>query len=143
MKIDEMIYVEPTYLRSLYPVIIKTGKKSGWTMRTPYTNRKDYEKELEPFDPNKEYTARELEAYANQMLREDIAENKEGPRVLFQEHIEPKWRKEVNSTSGTVDDAITNSMSNDGQRIYNRTHPQGRKVNSPESRKRHGASYYR
>lgn len=61
-------------------------------MRTPYTSRKDYEKELPPYDESKkeEYTARELEAYANQLLREDIAEKKDGPRVLFQEHIEPK-----------------------------------------------------
>ena len=90
-----------------------------------------------------DYTAKELEAYANQMLRSDIAENKDGPRVLFQEHIEPKWRKEVRSESGTVDDAVTNAMSRDGQRMYNRTHPAGRKVNSAEARKRHGASYYR
>lgn len=34
-------------------------------------------------------------------------------------------------------------MSRDGQRMYNRTHPAGRKVNSLEARKRHGASYYR
>jgi len=61
-------------------------------MRTPYTSRKDYEKELPPFDESKvhEYSARELEAYANMMLRADIAEKKDGPRVLMQEHIEPK-----------------------------------------------------
>lgn len=114
-------------------------------MRTPYTSRKDFEKDLPPFDESKvgDYTAKELEAYANQMLRSDIAENKDGPRVLFQEHIEPKWRKEVRSESGTVDDAVTNAMSRDGQRMYNRTHPAGRKVNSAEARKRHGASYYR
>jgi hypothetical protein len=114
-------------------------------MRTPYTSRKDYEKELEPYDPDKAdlYTARELEAYANQMLREDVADKKDGPRVLFQEHIEPKWRKEVRSESGVVDDALTNAMSKDGVRMYNRTHPSGRKVNSEEARRKHGASYYR
>jgi hypothetical protein len=61
-------------------------------IRTPYSTRKDFEKELDEFDESKssEYSTRELEAFANKLLREDIAENKEGPRVLFQEHIEPK-----------------------------------------------------
>jgi hypothetical protein len=31
----------------------------------------------------------------------------------------------------------------DGQMMYNRTHPRGRKVNSVEQRKRNGASWYR
>jgi hypothetical protein len=113
-------------------------------MRTPYTYRKEFEKELPPFDPaRKDYTARELELYANQMLREDRVENPTGPRILFQEHIEPDWRREVLNPAGSVDATITNSLSKDGQTMYNRQHPQGRRVNSEQQRKINGASYYR
>lgn len=112
--------------------------------RTPYTSRKEFEKELPPFDPSRsDYTERELELYTNQLLRADRLNNPDGPRILFQEHIEPDWRREVLATEGVVDQAITNSLSPDGQNIYNRTHPQGRKVNSEEQRRRNGASFFR
>lgn len=113
-------------------------------MRTPYTLRKEFEKELPPFDPSrKDYTARELELYANQLLRTDREENPTGPRILFQEHIEPDWRREVNAKEGVVDAAITRAQSKDGQTMYNRQHPEGRRVNSEQQRKTNGASYYR
>ena len=112
--------------------------------RTPYTSRKEFEKELPPFDPTRtDYTERELELYTNAMLREDLAARPDAPKIVFQEHIEPKWRREVLAKSGTVDDEITKSLSRDGQMMYNRQHPQGRKVNSKEQRDRNGASYYR
>lgn len=116
-------------------------------MRTPYTSRKEFEKDLPEFDPNKTYTERELELYTNQILRADRNDRPEGPRILFQEHIEPDWRREVSpgwdTADGRVDSIITNSTSPDGQRMYNRQHPQGRKVNSEAQRTLHGASYYR
>ena len=79
--------------------------------------------------------------YADQMLREAGAT--EECQFLFQEHIDPRWRKEVAPTEGTPDAAITFSLSPDGQTMYNRQHPQGRKVNSDQQRKSNGASYYR
>jgi hypothetical protein len=81
--------------------------------------------------------------YANVMLREDRLDNPDGPRILFQEHIEPDWRREVLAKSGTIDDEVTKSLSKDGQMMYNRQHPQGRRVNSEAQRKTNGASYYR
>lgn len=111
-------------------------------MRTPYTFRKEALQELEAFDPTRnDYTERELAMYADLMLRE-AGPSDENP-ILFQEHIEPRWRKEVKTVNGTPDRAITNSLSADGQTMFNRQHPQGRKVNSETQRKTNGASYYR
>jgi hypothetical protein len=109
--------------------------------RTPYTYRKDALEELPPFDPNGQYTERELAMYTDQLLRE-AGSPAESP-FLFQEHIEPRWRKEVYPTGGTPDATITNSLSPDGVTIFNRTHPDGRKVNSDTQRRSNGASYYR
>jgi hypothetical protein len=98
--------------------------------------------DLPEFDSTRtDYDERELELYADKLIRESSPDP--GCPVLFQEHIEPRWRKEVGVASGTPDAVITASMSNDGQMLYNRTHPQGRKVNSREQRSRNRASYYR
>jgi len=111
-------------------------------MRTPYTYRKEALQELQPFDPTRsDYSERELAMYADLMLREG-GSTPDAP-ILFQEHIEPRWRKEVTVSEGTPDRAITNSLSADGQTMFNRQHPQGRKVNSETQRKTNGASYYR
>lgn len=56
--------------------------------------------------------------------------------ILFEEHIYSRRRREIYTTVGLPDPSIV-------QGLYNRTHPQGRKVNSPEQRKKNGASYYR
>lgn len=118
-------------------------------MRSPYTARKDFWKHLDEkdFDPHATYTDRDLEMYANAILSKDVSEHPDGPRILFQEHIEPKWRREVSpgkdSKTGTVDSTLTNATSPDGQRMYNRQHPEGRKVNSKQQRESNGASYYR
>lgn len=114
---------------------------------TRYTHRKNYlaNFSLEDFDPSKTYTPAQLEAYSDLMIDQDRRNrpDKEGyPKVLMQEHVETQWQREVNS--GTeIDPAITVEGSPDGQRMYNRTHPEGRKVNSPEQRKKNGASWYR
>jgi hypothetical protein len=56
--------------------------------------------------------------------------------ILFEEHLKNRHKREIYNKSGTPDPAF-------GQGMYNRTHPEGRKVNSDEQRKRNGASYYR
>lgn len=56
--------------------------------------------------------------------------------ILFEEHIQSRKRREIYTTVGTPDPSIV-------QGIYNRVHPQGRKQNSEEQRKRNGASFYR
>ncbi len=56
--------------------------------------------------------------------------------ILFEEHFQSRKRREIYTAQGTPDPSIVSG-------IYNRTHPQGRKVNSKEQRLRNGASYYR
>jgi hypothetical protein len=56
--------------------------------------------------------------------------------VLFEEHLKNRQKREIYTSIGTPDPGIVAGL-------YNRSHPQGRKINSEEARKRHGASYYR
>lgn len=56
--------------------------------------------------------------------------------VLFEEHLKNRQRREIYTTVGTPDPEIVSGL-------FNRTHPQGRKVNSKEQRSKHGASFYR
>lgn len=56
--------------------------------------------------------------------------------ILFEEHFHSRRRREIYTSVGTPDPSIVAG-------IYNRTHPQGRKVNSADQRKKNGASYYR
>lgn len=71
--------------------------------------------------------------YKGEGVRRDIR----GPNpILFESHLHNRRRREIYTTEGVPDPSIK-------QGLYNRTHPQGRKVNSPEQRKRHGASFFR
>lgn len=56
--------------------------------------------------------------------------------ILFEHHLQDRRRREIYTTVGTPDPSIQQGM-------YNRIHPQGRKVNTKEQRKRNGASFYR
>lgn len=93
------------------------------------------------FDPNctDDMTPSRLDRYASMILKADVrAGNKirgENP-ILFEEHIKTRYKREIYNKQGFPDPSIQQGM-------YNRTHPEGRKVNSEEARKRHGASYYR
>lgn len=99
---------------------------------------------LDPMRLN--YSALELEDYAEAILRKDAKETRGigvYPNILFEEHLYNRRRREILVESGVPDAVITAGLSKDGQTLYNRTHPQGRKVNSPEQRRRNGAAYYR
>lgn len=56
--------------------------------------------------------------------------------ILFEEHLQSRRRREIYTQIGTPEPEIVSG-------IYNRVHPQGRKVNSEDQRKRNGASFYR
>lgn len=56
--------------------------------------------------------------------------------ILFEEHIYSRKRREIYPESGTPDPSLISGS-------YNRTHPDGRKINSKEARQKHGASYYK
>lgn len=117
-----------------------------------YLFRDEKGKEL-TFDPARPgaYSQTALARFTEAILRHDARNrepiNGENP-ILFEEHLYNRRRREINVASGTPDDlkglwdkpGVTRG---DGQVLYNRTHPQGRKVNSEEARKKHGASWYR
>lgn len=98
------------------------------------------------FDPEKKYTDRELEELADELLRAQAREvdPKSGKErgiggldpILFEEHIYSRKRREIYPENGTPDPALVSGS-------YNKSHPEGRKINSPEARRRHGASYYK
>jgi hypothetical protein len=109
--------------------------------------------ELEPFDPSRnDYTALELEAYADAILTEGAraVDPKTGKErgikgdspILFATHLKARERREIKTGSGIVEDHLTvNTLGQPG--MYNRVEPHGgRKVNSEDARKKHGASYF-
>ena len=119
-----------------------TDGMPGWKKR-PGFNRK----ERIEFDPNKDdYTAKELEQLADQFLRDDARSidpetGKErgiggDDPILFDEHLYQRQKREILNENGVPEPGLV-------QGIYYRTHPEGRKINSEEQRKKHGASYYR
>ena len=77
----------------------------------------------------------------------------EGPRrdirgknpILFESHLYNRRRRELLAAEGVVDPAYT--MDRWGKRpthgLYMRSHPLGRKTNTPEQRKAHGAGFYK
>jgi hypothetical protein len=77
----------------------------------------------------------------------------EGPRrningrnpILFESHLYNRKRREIQVKDGVPDPAYTMDRwgKNPIQGLYNRAHPQGRKVNSDHARRTHGASFYR
>lgn len=68
-----------------------------------------------------------------------------GPNpILFESHLYNRKRREIYVTEGTPDPAFT--MDRKGrptQGMYNRSHPDGRKINTKSQRAKNGASYYR
>lgn len=60
--------------------------------------------------------------------------------ILFAEHLYARKRREIYPTSENANGVVDPSVQ---QGMFNRQHPQGRKVNSDEQRRKNGASYYR
>jgi hypothetical protein len=95
-------------------------------------------------DPEEEhYTPSQLDEIATEILRahsKSIDPKTGKPHglkgILFEEHLYSRKRREIYNMNGTPDPNIASGN-------YWRSHPQGRKVNTPEQRKRNGASYYR
>lgn len=55
--------------------------------------------------------------------------------ILFESHIADRKRREIMVASGIPDPGLVSGL-------YNRAHPQGRRVNTPEHRKATGSSFY-
>lgn len=98
------------------------------------------------YEEGRQYTARELEALADQFLRADAKEidpetGKErgiGGKdpILFAEHIYQRQKREILNENGVPEPGLVSGL-------YIRSHPEGRRINSKEQRTKHGASYYR
>ena len=128
-------------------------------MSTWRRRRRNELPDLSTFDESEDYTGRELEAFADAMLKADSKQfDNYGKQtgILFEDNLYNRRKREVYAKSkeanGIVDPTLTASIASrdergrvkgDGQTMYNRTHPEGRKVNSPEQRKKNSASYYR
>lgn len=101
---------------------------------------------LETFDPEGSYTNAQLNELADAFLMRDaktVDEETGKPRgikgkdpILFEEHLRSRRRREIYVTAGIPDPSIESGL-------YNRSHPQGRKVNSEKARREQGASFYR
>lgn len=95
---------------------------------------------------DRHYSPRELEQLADELLLKDAKAvdpktgNKRGiggeNPILFYAHLQARRRREIQPANGVPDPSIV-------QGIYNRTHKDGRKVNSEEQRRKNGASFYR
>jgi hypothetical protein len=64
--------------------------------------------------------------------------------ILFETHLKNRQRREIYVEAGIPDpDFTTDRFGRPTQGMYHRVHPNGRKVNTEEQRKKHGASFYR
>lgn len=112
-----------------------------------YDNEWGYNKEdlppIEDFDPDEEYTPYELDRFADAWLWEDEKPSWHDPVILMHEHMHERRKKEIYNHTGTPDLTLMNELSPDGHRMYWRTHPGGRKVNSLEQRQKNGQGFYR
>ena len=105
--------------------------------------------DLKNLPPKSRYaSAMFQDMFGEAMLRSDIR-SQEKPQqyqrqlgILFEGQLKKRQQREKHGKNGVVDDTITQAGSPDGQRIYNRSHPEGRRVNSDEQRREHGASFY-
>lgn len=98
------------------------------------------------YEEGGQYTDRELEIIADQMLRAQakVVDPETGKErgiggvapILFREHLDARKRREIYNENGIPEPHLVSG-------IYNRQHPQGRKVNTQAQRTAHGASYYR
>ena len=116
---------------------------------------REYDVNIDDFDPNGKYTSRQLDAYATAFLREDrrhhtTAENKK-LGILLPDQLKKLENREVPVDATEIDGTLTNVMQDpqkpgvfkgDNQKMFGRSHPKGRRVNTDEQRSR-GSSYYR
>jgi hypothetical protein len=91
-----------------------------------------------------------LERFTTLLLMGDSRESGDRHNILFESHLANRKKREVPVDPLMIDPAFSKKKqesaaktSGDGQRMFFRSHPEGRKVNSKEQRRRHGASYYR
>ena len=98
------------------------------------------------YDEDRSYSAKELEQLADQLLRAhaNSVDPETGKKrsiggknsILFAQHLYERQKREILNENGVPEPSLVKGF-------YYRTHPEGRKVNSPEQRQKHGAAYFR
>lgn len=88
----------------------------------------------EEFQEGKEYTEAQLEAFADQILREDRKDTGEQHGILNDRQVYAHQRREVLNETGTPEPEIASG-------IYWRAHPEGRGINSKQSRTTKGGAH--
>jgi hypothetical protein len=110
--------------------------------------------DLSEFDPNGDYTPKQLSAFASAMLKEDrknmTTREVKDTGILLPERLKVKRRYEIYVDAGIPDPSFSKSPNEsnaktigDGQAMYWRMHKDGRPVNSKKSRRDHGSGFYR
>ena len=114
---------------------------ANWKVRPGFNKAEPIE-----YEEGKDYTPKELEQLADQLLRAHA--NSINPEtgkkrgiggkhsVLFAQHLYERQKREILNENGVPEPSLVKGF-------YYRQHPEGRKVNSEEARKSSGASYYR
>ena len=115
--------------------------QNGFLTHMPDVHMSDaaaIKREVWDFDPEWEfkYSQRELLLMAEKILLEDPKPRDEHPVWLSVSQLIDRSRREIYVGDGVPDPSIASGY-------YWRTHPQGRKVNSDEQRRRNGAGFYR
>lgn len=125
----------PKYRRPQRPDRVEFDPDKTYRLPNPHTVARD------PYETG----YNELEAIAYWILRDDLESidpetgKKRGLRgddpILFPEHVYQRRRREILNKNGAPDPSLQEGM-------YWKPHPEGRKVNSVQSRKA-GSGYFR
>jgi hypothetical protein len=130
--------VGPSYNR-LRGKSLRIQKEHGADRRKPRPETNDhwlFKEEIPEYQEGRKYTKRELTLMADWLLFTDEKEEAEDPMILNPDMYKRRVTKEIYNKNGIPDPEIVSGL-------FNRTHPQGRKVNSDEQRAKNGASFYK
>lgn len=117
----------------------------GWGKNFPDRMLSDSQairEEIPDFDPALEfdYTRRELSLLAEKILLEDPKPMAEDPVVLNYSALRHRTKPEIYTSSGIADPTLTEGLNGEG--MYWRTHPNGRKWATEEMRRTTGCGFY-
>lgn len=112
-------------------------RMSGWEDRLNFHSRLALAPE---YVPGRTYSRWHLSIMADKILYEaaqaEGCKSRFGHGILCRQQLIDRKKREIYVNTGVPDPSIASGL-------YFRSHPQGRRVNSPEARKKNGAGYYR
>lgn len=112
-----------------------------------HSQKHDFLPDPDDFDPTQTYSKIELDLFADAILWRDVQNGRRNfhdPVILFEEHELERRKREIYVWTGTpTETVLADFESPDGQRMYWRSHPRGRRMNSEEQKKKNRASWYR